>query len=120
MGTGSERAPRAHACVGLLELFGEGQRTAFVAWAERYAAEVRRSGVNPALRRRAMNAVNPKYVLRNHLAEQAIRQAEGGEFGEVEVVLELLRRPFDEQPERESYAERPPAWASELVVSCSS
>ena len=67
-----------------------------------------------------MNAVNPKFVLRNHLAEQAIRQARDGDFGEVNRLLKVLQRPFDEQPEHAAYAGFPPDWAQHLEVSCSS
>ena len=66
-----------------------------------------------------MNRVNPKYVLRNHLAEVAIRRAKE-KFSEVERLAQILRRPFDEQPEHEAYAALPPDWAGSLEVSCSS
>ena len=67
-----------------------------------------------------MNAVNPKYVLRNHLCETAITQARAGDFTEVQRLHQLLRSPFDEQPAYEAYAGFPPDWASQLEVSCSS
>ena len=68
-----------------------------------------------------MAQVNPKYTLRNYLAEQAIRKAEEeGDYTEVERLLELLRRPCDEQPEFEAYAAVPPDWAQSISVSCSS
>ena len=64
--------------------------------------------------------MNPKYVLRNHLAENAIRLAKEKDFSEVERLARVLRHPFDEQPEFEAYAGLPPDWASDLEVSCSS
>jgi uncharacterized protein YdiU (UPF0061 family) len=67
-----------------------------------------------------MQRINPKYVLRNHLAEAAIRAAEDGDFGETERLHAILRRPFDEQPESAVYADFPPAWAESIEVSCSS
>ena len=67
-----------------------------------------------------MRAVNPKYVLRNWIAEAAIRAAQGGNFTEVENVLACLAKPFDEQPEFERFAAPPPDWAAGLAVSCSS
>jgi uncharacterized protein YdiU (UPF0061 family) len=67
-----------------------------------------------------MNAVNPKFVLRNHLAETAIRLAREGDFSETRRLLKVLQRPFDEQPEHAAYAELPPDWAQHLEVSCSS
>ena len=71
-------------------------------------------------RQAAMRAVNPKYVLRNWLAEVAIRKAQERDFSEVEHLLACLRRPYDEQPEFERYAALPPDWANGLEVSCSS
>ena len=67
-----------------------------------------------------MNAVNPKYVLRNYLAQAAIEKAQHKDFSEVERLLQVLQNPFDEQPENEHYAALPPDWASTLEVSCSS
>ena len=59
-------------------------------------------------------------VLRNWLAEVAIRQARAGDFSEVQRLLSCLRQPYAEQPEFEDYAALPPDWASGLEVSCSS
>jgi uncharacterized protein YdiU (UPF0061 family) len=71
-----------------------------------------------------MNRVNPKFVLRNHLAETAIagRAATTGprDFSEVARLLAVLERPYDEQPEFEGYAAEPPQWAQSLHLSCSS
>ncbi|AXA94590.1 YdiU family protein [Massilia sp. YMA4] len=95
-------------------------RPAFDAWAERYRARLRAEASDDAARKAAMNAVNPKYVLRNYLAQQAIEKAQHKDFSEVERLLAILQRPFDEQPEHERYAALPPDWASALEVSCSS
>ena len=67
-----------------------------------------------------MNQTNPKYVLRNYLAQVAIEKAQNKDFTEVERLLAVLQRPYDEQPEHEQYAALPPDWASHLEVSCSS
>jgi uncharacterized protein YdiU (UPF0061 family) len=67
-----------------------------------------------------MSARNPKYVLRNHLAQAAIEKAESRDYTELARLHAILRRPFDEQPENERYAEPPPAGASRVEVSCSS
>jgi uncharacterized protein YdiU (UPF0061 family) len=71
-----------------------------------------------------MNRVNPKFVLRNHLAETAIRKARGDDGprdnAEVARLLDVLSRPYDEQPGREAYAAEPPDWAQSLHLSCSS
>ncbi len=95
-------------------------REAFDAWALRYAERLRREASIDAERAARMNRVNPKFVLRNHLAEVAIRQAQAGDFTETERLLKVLERPYDEQPEASADADFPPAWAQQIEVSCSS
>jgi uncharacterized protein YdiU (UPF0061 family) len=96
-------------------------RAAFDAWAVRYAAALRQQGSVDAERALAMRRVNPKYILRNHLAEVAIRRAaDERDYSEVNRLHALLTRPFDEQPEHEAYAAEPPDWARKIEVSCSS
>jgi serine/tyrosine/threonine adenylyltransferase len=67
-----------------------------------------------------MNKVNPKYILRNYLLQIAIDKAKQDDFSEIEKLKQILRKPFDEQPEYERYADLPPDWAEDLTVSCSS
>lgn len=95
-------------------------RPAFDAWATQYRARLRAEDSVDALRRVAMDRVNPKYVLRNYLAQLAIEKAQNKDFTEVARLLKVLQRPYDEQPEHEHYAALPPDWASHLEVSCSS
>ncbi len=95
-------------------------REAFDAWAVRYGERLRQEGSIDAERAAAMNRVNPKFVLRNHLAEIAIERARQQDFTEVQKLLNLLERPFDEQPGCDAYADFPPDWAQSLEVSCSS
>ncbi len=95
-------------------------RPAFDAWARQYRLRLKQENSTDAARKSAMNGVNPKYILRNHLAQIAIEKAQNKDFSEVNKLLGLLEKPFDEQPENEHYAELPPDWASELEVSCSS
>lgn len=96
-------------------------RDGFDAWAERYAQRLRLEHSDDAKRAQAMRKVNPKYVLRNYMAEIAIRKAEDeGDASEIERLMTLLNRPFDEQPEMEHYAAPPPEWAQRISISCSS
>ena len=99
-------------------------RPAFDAWAARYRARLTAEASVDAERAARMNRVNPKYVLRNYLAETAIRKARGDDgprdFGEIERLRDCLSRPFDEQPQYAPYAAAPPDWAGSLHLSCSS
>ena len=105
------------------DLFAD--RAAFDAWSNEYRARLRRESSIDAERAARMNRVNPKYVLRNHLAEVAIGKArgDGGEprdFSEIERLLGVLARPYEDQPEFDDYAKAPPEWACRLSLSCSS
>jgi uncharacterized protein YdiU (UPF0061 family) len=95
-------------------------REAFDAWAGRYAERLRAEVSIDAERAERMNRANPKFILRNHLAEEAIQRARAGDFGEVQRLLKVLQRPYDEQPEWSAYADFPPDWAQHIEVSCSS
>ena len=68
----------------------------------------------------AMLKTNPRFVLRNHVGELAIRAAAKGDFSLVNTLQELLTSPFDEHPGHDSYADFPPDWASHISISCSS
>jgi uncharacterized protein YdiU (UPF0061 family) len=95
-------------------------RAAFDRWAVQYRARLLQENSNDMQRRLAMHRANPKYVLRNYLAQQAIEKAQIKDFSEVQRLLGVLERPYDEQPENAHYASLPPGWASDLEVSCSS
>jgi uncharacterized protein YdiU (UPF0061 family) len=95
-------------------------RPAFDAWAVAYRARLRQENSVDAERRVAMHGVNPKYILRNWLAQVAIEKAQNGDYAEVRRLLAVLERPFDDQPEHDAYAALPPDWATHLEVSCSS
>nr|WP_272890692.1 YdiU family protein [Stutzerimonas sp. S1] len=92
----------------------------FDAWAADYCARSARENATPDSRQARMHAVNPKYILRNYLAQQAIEAAEQGDYGPVRELHAVLSRPFDEQPGMQRYAERPPEWGKHLEISCSS
>jgi hypothetical protein len=96
-------------------------RAAFDEWAAAYRARLQAEHSVDQARKLAMDRVNPKYILRNYLAQVAISKAEKErDYSEVDRLLHLLARPFDEQPEMESYAAPAPEWARHLEVSCSS
>ncbi len=68
-----------------------------------------------------MNLVNPKFILRNYLAENAIIKArDEGDYSEIERLHRILRDPFSEQIQFQDYAEASPHWGKNLVISCSS
>lgn len=96
-------------------------RDGFDAWAIRYCDRLQREDSIDVERQLHMQRVNPKYILRNYLAEQAIRKAEDeGDYSEIERLLLLLHQPYDEQTDLEIYAAAPPEWAQSISISCSS
>ncbi len=95
-------------------------RERFDRWLDGYRAHLRASAQDDNTRCPAMLATNPKYVLRNYLAQVAIENAEQGDYSEIERLLTVLRAPCDEHPQLAHYAEPPPAWAGNIQVSCSS
>ncbi|KGE01533.1 hypothetical protein JL37_01625 [Achromobacter sp. RTa] len=95
-------------------------RPAAAAWLDRLLARHAQDGRPEPEVAEAMNGVNPLYVLRNHLAEEAIRAAKAGDASEIDTLLKLLRNPYVEQPGHERYAGLPPDWAGSIEVSCSS
>src|SRR5919197_280345 len=92
-----------------------------VAWLRRYLARARTEGPE---RKSRMASVNPKYIFRNYLAQQAIDVLEAGGPGPLERLMQVLQRPYDEQPENEEFAARRPEWARSKpgcsALSCSS
>ena len=96
------------------------KREDFDHWAVTYRKRLQQEKFGNKQRQAAMNKVNPKYILRNYMAEQAIQKAENGDYSEVDKLLELLQSPYKEQREMQHYAAHPPAWANEISVSCSS
>ncbi|MCC9654736.1 protein adenylyltransferase SelO [Rhodopirellula halodulae] len=105
----------------------EEYRQALMDWMRAYQQRVLSDAghePNDAERRQRMNLVNPKYVLRNYLAQLAIDASEKGDHSVVHELLDVLRRPYDEQPGKERFAEKRPEWARHRpgcsMLSCSS
>jgi uncharacterized protein YdiU (UPF0061 family) len=99
-------------------------REEILGWLARYQARLAADARPAAERGAAMHAANPKYVLRNYMAQLAIDAAEQGDYGLIHELLDLLRRPHDEQPDHAAWAARRPDWARSRVgcsmLSCSS
>jgi len=97
-------------------------------WLRSYGARLQQEyvlyGETNEQRKTRMNLANPKYVLRNYMAQQAIDKAAHGDYSEVETLLELLRHPYDEQPHYQQYFAKRPEWARTKagcsMLSCSS
>lgn len=94
--------------------------TGFDIWATTYRQRTETEGGSQAERKARMHRANPRYVLRNYLAQNAIDAAERGDYAPVRELHAVLSRPFDEQAGFERYAERPPEWGKHLEISCSS
>ncbi len=108
----------SHADARALALLGADESSH--AWFARYGERRTADGRDDDARRAAMRRVNPKYVLRNWVAQEAIAACEAGDDNVVRAVLDVVRAPFDEHPEREAWAQPAPAHYRGLSVSCSS
>jgi uncharacterized protein YdiU (UPF0061 family) len=93
-------------------------------WLHRYTLRLRQESASPESIREGMLRANPKYVLRNYLAQQAIEAAETGDLSLLETLFKVLKTPFDEHPEHDELAAKRPEWASNkpgsATLSCSS
>ena len=94
------------------------------AWLRLYLSRLREDPAPAAGRAQRMNGVNPKYVFRNYLAQQAIDALEQGDASVLERLMKVLERPYDEQPAQDELAARRPEWARDKAgcsaLSCSS
>ena len=92
----------------------------FDGWLSQYRERLQFEENSEQHRHIAMQAVNPKYILRNYLAQNAIDLAQKNDFSEIEKLRQILAHPFDEQPQHDAYAALPPDWSQAISVSCSS
>lgn len=105
-------------CHALIALFNE--PTAITAWLHQYRARLQQQTLSDQARHEKQNAVNPKYILRNYLAETAIRSAMAGDYSKIATLQKILSQPYHEQPQFDAYSFSVPSWAEKLEVSCSS
>lgn len=116
----SENPSQVDVGEAFLEMAGaerEKARTWLDAWQSRTASE----GTGPAERSEGMKKTNPRIVLRNHIAEQAIRLArDDRDYSEIDRLTEVFSNPYEDSNETDRYAGPPPQWAAGLAVSCSS
>ncbi|BCL59514.1 UPF0061 protein [Desulfomarina profundi] len=93
-------------------------------WLQKYRKRLQEDDQTVEERTERMNQTNPKYILRNYLAQQAIDKAENGDTTMIEELQDLIRYPYDEQPEKNHFARKRPEWARNRpgcsMLSCSS
>lgn len=96
----------------------------WVNWLDKYIKIINDLGLEPMERSQKMNAVNPKYVLRNYMAQMAIEKAETGDYSLIDELYQLLLNPYDEQENRQKWFAKRPDWAKDKagcsMLSCSS
>jgi len=103
-----------------LEWLDEPARRPAESWFARYAERLCSEGADPDTRAAAMDRVNPLYILRTHLAQAAVTQAEAGDFSEIERLRALLADPYTPRAGMDAYAAPPPQGAPAPMLSCSS
>ena len=100
------------------------EHDALLGWLGRYLRRLREESATAEALRHGMRRANPKYVLRNYLAQNAIDAADAGDLAYLETLMKVLRRPFDEHPGHEDLARKRPDWARTrpgcATLSCSS
>jgi uncharacterized protein YdiU (UPF0061 family) len=100
------------------------KRQKWNSWFERYAERLQKEETASKERKEKMNQVNPKYVLRNYMAQLAIDAADKGNYKLIDELFNLLKKPYDEQPEHEKWFAKRPDWARDKIgcsmLSCSS
>ncbi|WP_354468800.1 protein adenylyltransferase SelO family protein [Marinobacterium sp. MBR-109] len=96
------------------------QEKAVVDWLQQYQLRLEQEVASTPIRQAQMRSVNPRYILRNYMAEEVIREAHQGDYGPLNGLLPLLRHPGDEHAEFSAYADAPPDWAAAIHLTCSS
>jgi uncharacterized protein YdiU (UPF0061 family) len=89
-------------------------------WLRQYEMRLEYEVASTPIRQAQMRSVNPRYILRNYMAEEVIREAHQGDYRPLNALLPLLRHPGDEHSEFSAYADAPPDWAAAIHLTCSS
>lgn len=102
----------------------EDQKVRWITWFENYALRLQKETLSHQERKAKMDAVNPKYVLRNYMAQLAIDAADKSDFSLIDELFQLLKNPYDEQQNQQKWFAKRPEWARDKVgcsmLSCSS
>ena len=91
-----------------------------MSWIKSYQERHNKESKSIAKKISLMNAINPKYILRNYMAQEVIEAAENSDFSAAETLIEVITSPYDELEQYEHFANRSPDWAKNLEISCSS
>ena len=89
-------------------------------WLKKYRIRLSSESTTPLERFRSQNLKNPKYILRNYIAQEIISEVELGKFEKLEKWMQVFEKPYDEHPEFNSYAEPTPEALRKFIISCSS
>ena len=95
-------------------------REGFDNWAKTYSLRLQQQDWTDLQRREQMLGINPRFVLRNYMAQACIEKAQNGDYSEVARLLVVMQSPCKDHPNAEEYANLPPDWAGHISVSCSS
>ena len=91
-----------------------------MSWIKSYQERHNKESIPIAKKILLMNANNPKYILRNYMAQEVIEAAESSDFSALETLIEVITSPYEELEQYEHFANRSPDWAKNLEISCSS
>ena len=103
---------------------GPAEKAQWLGWFARYRQRLEQDQCSPEQRKASMDAINPWFVLRNYLAQEAIESAEKGDLNRLHQLLDASRKPYEEQPKYSKFADKRPEWARNKpgcsMLSCSS